>query len=370
MDGNVFNAHGGDAEIVHRMNSRQRVRTAVSHTQPDRVPLLLWMTPEITAAMQQRLGVESELDVLEALDIDVRWLIPDYIGPELKETPTERWDCFGIGYRKIHNEYGCYEEFSHHPLAAAETLDDLKKYTWPKCEWWDYESINRHIEENCRQQPRWIGVGAASFFERTWWVMGFEKMLSAMAINPDLVEAVMDGMGEFYLDQTLRIMEAARGRVDMVYIADDLSSQQSTLISEAMYRQFLLPRWKNFIDTIKMKFGTHIIFHYHSCGAVAPLIPALIETGIDILNPLQPHARGMAPQDLKTRFGKQLCFSGGLDIQELLPRGNPQEIKRAAQELVHILGKDGGYVASAAHAVQPDTPVDNILAMLEGFKTA
>jgi uroporphyrinogen decarboxylase len=189
-------------------------------------------------------------------------------------------------------------------------------------------------------------------------------------IDPELVESVMDGMGAFYLDQTLRIMEAARGRVDMVYIADDLSSQQSTLISEAMYRQFLLPRWKSFTNAIKARFGEHIVFHFHSCGAVAPLIPALIESGVDILNPLQPHARGMAPEGLKARFGKQLCFSGGFDIQELLPRGNPREIKRAAQELVHILGKDGGYVASAAHAVQPDTPVDNALAMLEGFKTA
>ena len=191
-----------------------------------------------------------------------------------------------------------------------------------------------------------------------------------MAVNPALVEAVMDGMGEFYLDQTMRIMEAARGRVDMVYIADDLASQQSLLISEAMYRRFLLPRWKHFIDAIKARFGNHIIFHYHSCGAIAPLIPALMETGIDILNPIQPLARGMTPQGLKTQFGKSLCFSGGFDIQEMLPRGKPQEIKRAAQELVNVLGKDGGYIASAAHAVQPDTPVDNILAMIEGFKAA
>jgi uroporphyrinogen decarboxylase len=198
--------------------------------------------------------------------------------------------------------------------------------------------------------------------------MGFEKMLSDMAVNPAVVEAVMDGMGEFYLDQTSRIMEAARGRVDMVYIADDLASQQSLLISEAMYRRFLLPRWKHFIDTIKMKFGNHIIFHYHSCGAIAPLIPALMETGIDVLNPIQPLARGMTPKALKAQFGGQLCFSGGFDIQKMLPRGKPHEIKRAAQELVDVLGKDGGYIAAAAHAVQPDTPVDNILAMIEGFK--
>ena len=90
--------------------------------------------------------------------------------------------------------------------------------------------------------------------------------------------------------------------------------------------------------------------------------------GVDILNPIQPKAAGMEPQGLKDNFGEQLCFCGGLDIQDLLPNGTPEEVKDEAGRLVHILGKDGGYIPSAAHAVQADTSVENILAMVETFK--
>jgi len=351
------------------MNSRERVRTALSHRQPDRVPLLLWMTPVINARLQDHFGVGTEDEVLECLDIDVRWLNPDYNGPALKVTDSVRWDWFGIGYKRVCNAFGSYEEFAFHPLAEARGPEDIKKYRWPDPDWWDYDSLNRHIERHCQNQPRWIGVGAASFFERAWNLMGFEKMLYELAMNPELVEAVMDGLLDFYREQTLRMFEAAKDHIDMVYIADDLASQDGLLISKEMYRRFLKPRWTAYIKTIRERYGNHIKFHYHSCGAIAELIPDLIDIGVDILNPLQPRAKGMDFRKFKLQY-PDLCFCGGLDIQSLLPHGTPEEIRAEARRLVSILGENGGYIASAAHAVQPDTPVENILTMIEAFKQA
>ena len=117
------------------MNSRERVRVSLEHSSPDRMPLMLWMTPEINDRLQKHLAVNSELEVLEALDVDVRWLNPDYIGPSPKEGLNERWDWFGIGYKKVKNEFGSYEEFSHHPLKDVQTIEDYKKYSWPDVEW-------------------------------------------------------------------------------------------------------------------------------------------------------------------------------------------------------------------------------------------
>jgi len=188
-------------------------------------------------------------------------------------------------------------------------------------------------------------------------------------MNPELVHAVMDKMMEFYLAQTCRILEAAEGRIDMVYIADDLAGQHGLLISPEMFEQFIKWRWKDFNDAIKERFGDHIKFLYHCCGAIEQLIPGLIEMGVDILNPIQPKAAGMEPQGLKDNFGEQLCFCGGFDIQDRLPNGTPKEVKDEARRLVRILGKEGGYIASAAHAVQADTSVENVLAMVENFKT-
>jgi len=351
------------------MNSRERTKLALNHQQPDRPPLLLWMVPEISERLQSHFSVDTDDDVLDKLDIDVRWLNPEYIGPELKTFEDgSKENEFGIRMKTVVNEFGIYQEFAYHPLAEAKTVEDIHNHRWPDPDWFDYSGINKQIAVADQVEPRWLGVGAASFFERSWNMLGFENMLYEMAMNPELVEAVMDHMMEFYLAHTSRTMEAAAGRIDMIYIADDLSSQESLLISPPMFDNIIKPRWKKFNDTIKHRFGDHIKFHYHCCGAIYELIPGLIEMGVDILNPIQPKAAGMQPQRLKDNFGDKLSFCGGLDIQELLPHGTPEEVNAEAKRLVSILGKDGGYIASAAHAVQADTSVKNILAMIDGFK--
>ena len=220
-----------------------------------------------------------------------------------------------------------------------------------------------------RVQPRWLAVGYGQLFERGWSLMGFEKMLYELAVNPEMVEAVFDKLLKYYLAQTTKMLDAADGMIDMIYTSDDLASQESLLISPAMFRKYLKDRWTEFNSTLKKRFGSHTKIHFHSCGAVADLVPDLIDTGIDILNPIQPGAKGMDPEVLKRKYGDKLSFSGGFDIQNVLPHGTPEEVRAEAVRLARILGKDGGYIASAAHAVQADTPVENVLAMVDGFKS-
>jgi len=352
------------------MNSRERVQTALNHRQPDRVPLQLWLTPEVAKELKLHIGVgDSEEDILDALDIDVRWLLVDYIGPECQIYPDgSRENEFGMRFRAVSNRFGSYDEFLFHPLADAQTLSDVENYRWPDPDWWDYSSIARKIAVADRIELRWLGVGYASLFERAWGLIGFEKWLQDLVMNPELVEAVLDHLLQFYLEQTSRILEAGGDRIDMIYIADDLGSQNNLLISPALWHQYLKERWRSFIETVKARFGNHLKFHFHSCGAVSKLIPDLIEMGIDILNPIQPRATGMQPQDLKAAYGDDICFSGGFDIQQILPNGSVEQVRSEAFRLTNILGHQGGYIASPAHSVQPDTPPENILSMIEGFK--
>ena len=353
------------------MNSFERVRIALNHQQPDRVPMLLWMTPEISMLLKKHFNLKTDEDVYDKLDIDVRWLLVDYCGPTPKTYENgSKENEFGMRFRVVENQFGRYEEFSYHPLAKAMTPADINDFHWPDPDWWDYSSITREIIKADCVEPRWLGIGYASLFERAWGLTGYEKLLADMLMNPELVESIFDHLLEFYLEQTSRILAAANNRINMVYIADDLASQDSLLFSPDMFRHFLKGRWKYFIDTLKTRFGNHLTFHFHSCGAVANLIPDLIDMGVDVLNPIQPKAKGMEPNQLKVDYGNQLCFSGGFDIQELLPRGSTQEIKQETQRLVSILGKDGGYIASAAHAIQPDTSIENVLALINGFKNA
>ena len=139
------------------------------------------------------------------------------------------------------------------------------------------------------------------------------------------------------------------------------------LLSPALWRQMIKPLQKRFNDAIRAEFPG-VVFHYHSCGSIVPVIDDLIEIGVDILNPIQPLAAGMDADSLARRWGDRLCFCGGLDIQRLLPRGTPDEVFRECVRLIRTLGKNGGYILAPAHAVQVDTPVENILAMVQAVR--
>jgi uroporphyrinogen decarboxylase len=141
------------------------------------------------------------------------------------------------------------------------------------------------------------------------------------------------------------------------------------LISPAMWRRVFKPRIRGMFEAFKGA-KPDVKLAWHSCGSIVPIIPDFIEVGLDILNPIQPRARGMEPRFLKREYGRDLCFFGGLDIQELLPRGTPAQVRDEVRRLVEILGADGGYILAPAHNVQDDTPTENILAVFEAVKEA
>jgi len=143
-------------------------------------------------------------------------------------------------------------------------------------------------------------------------------------------------------------------------MGDDFGTQTGPLLSPAMWRQFLRPGFRAFIDLVK-RFGCKIA--HHSCGSIQPLIPDLIECGLDILNPLQPDVADMDPSDLKRRFGDRLCFHGSISIQRALPFGTPDDVRREVRERFDALAPGGGFVVCTAHNIQADTPLENVDAL-------
>jgi len=148
----------------------------------------------------------------------------------------------------------------------------------------------------------------------------------------------------------------------MLYFYDDVGSNLSLLISKKMWRTFIRPCHEKLIAVAKQR-GKQVM--YHTDGAVRPLIPDLIEMGVDVLNPIQPGTAGMDPTELKRDFGARLCFHGGVDIGGLLPKGSPAEVREAARRLARDLGQDGGYIMAGSHHIQCDTPLDNVFALYE-----
>jgi uroporphyrinogen decarboxylase len=173
----------------------------------------------------------------------------------------------------------------------------------------------------------------------------------------------MDRFTDIYIENTVRVIQAAGGLLDMVYTYDDVGIQNGPLISPRMWRRYILPRHQRLNAAIRAA-GYPVKIMYHSCGAVYPFIAAFVdEMGIDVLNPLQPRAAGMDMVRIKAEFGNRLAFHGAIDIQHTLPHGSPEEVQAEVRERCQVLGRGGGYVCTSAHYIQADTPLENIVAM-------
>ena len=173
----------------------------------------------------------------------------------------------------------------------------------------------------------------------------------------------MDRVLEIFVERTERIMGEIGDFVDIVYVADDLGAQNGPLFSPDIYRKILKPRQRKLFEAIKRKSGAKIL--YHSCGAVVAFVDDLAEIGVDILNPVQTSAAGMDPKTLKARFGDKVCFWGGIDTQQVLPFGKPEEVREEVRKRIEDFSSGGGYVVAAIHNIRPEVPPENIVAMIE-----
>ncbi|HXV42231.1 MAG TPA: cobalamin-dependent protein, partial [Anaerolineae bacterium] len=164
------------------------------------------------------------------------------------------------------------------------------------------------------------------------------------------------------VENARRVLELAGDRLDMVYFYDDVATQNSLMISQEMWRNYVRPCHARLIEVAK-SYGLKVM--YHCDGAIYPLVPELIDLGIDLLNPVQADAKGMEPPRLKAEFGDRLSFHGGIDIIKTLPGGTVEDVRREVRERVQVLGRQGGYILASSHHIQSDTPLANVLAMYQ-----
>jgi uroporphyrinogen decarboxylase len=271
-------------------------------------------------------------------------------------------DIWGAQRRRVAAAHGAYEELASYPLGDARSLDELRRYRWPTPDWWCFDSLRADIAALNRPETYSIRFRAGSIFETAWSLYGFERFLCDLAADPVLPRYIMERITEVHTANLRAVLRAAGDLLDVIYFYDDFASQTGLLLGPETYDRHLRPFHQRLID-IAAQSGKPVMLH--SCGAVAPLIPRLIEMGVNILNPIQPRARGMEPEQLARAFGGRLAFHGGIDIQELLPRSTPSQVKAEAARVAEVLGDNGGYILASAHHIQADTPVENVLAMYD-----
>jgi len=352
------------------MDSYERVKAAVSHRAPDRVPCDYMAEKEVTQALCQALQVENLQEFLNHLEIDRRSVGPRYTGPELKKFADGTYESIVSGgpiMKDVPAPVGGINasivRFPWADIQKPEDLDDLPGWTG-RLEWWDFSGIPQQIDALEAQGHYWITAhGDPSGLQHLEMWVGDERFLTLLAGEPDLAMAMIEQHNRFRLEHALRTLEAGGGRIHELNGGGDYGSQIGLTISVRMFRKFFKDIYLNFYREIKRHFDVEIFFH--SCGAIADLIPELVEVGVTILDPIQVGAKGMDIASLKERFGRELTFHGAIDIQQLLPHGTTDQVRQEVRRTISILGKDGGYILSPTHALQVDTPLENILAMYE-----
>lgn len=354
------------------LSSKERCLRAIELEEPDRIPLVLRVRPEPYGKLKEALGIsrlqgeEEYVKVCEALGVDVLGtgigLKGGYevAGAEVKEEGfvVGRDGCFEVqrnifGYETIWAPDHTYTyTFRYHPLQHI----DLKDYRWPEVRGEDVSNVERF----CRRYEDWCIYGGIShMFEVAWKLTGFEEFMVAMYTKPGLVNEILDRLNEIRTEQGVLLAEAG---VDVVCDGDDVGAQHSMMVSPKLWRRYLKPRYESMVRRVKRR-GVYIFFH--SDGWIEPIIPDLIDIGVDILNPIQPEC--MDPAKLKMEYGDRICFDGTIGVQSTLPFETPSEVEKVVKERIRTLGPTG-LILGPTHVIQPDVPIENILTLYRSAK--
>ena len=356
---------------------RDRVLETINHVQPVQTPVNLGGIYGIQRWLNH-FGVRTERELREKLGLDIEYVRPVYTGPNAEKmlgifgTPVEGiFGADGLGYSSARGTY---------PLAGAKTIAEIESFPWPDPNDFDYEVMavmlrkipdekakridlkygiaqeGKTHEESAAGGP-WIPLLCALFD-----LFGFENALAKLSLEPKLIEAAVQKLEEFTVEFARRSLEATKVLADILYYGDDFATQQGLMISPAQWRRFLKPTYRKVFEVAKSH-GVKVWFH--SCGTFRPVLPDLIECGMDVWETVQVHLKGNEPEVLKREYGRDLAFYGAISTQQTLPHGTPEDVRAEVRERIRVLGKGGGYICGGDHGILPDVPIDNVVAMLD-----
>jgi len=340
------------------LTPKERVKTACAHREPDRVPLQGYFTPEIWRQLEQHFAGRN---VLEALGIDLRGVHGRWQGPK-RTGPADFYDLWGVGYRAVQNEFGTYHEACDLALARLQTMDQVQAYDWPDPAAWDFSDLSEQCARVADYAICFAGAGTPDIVNGVSRGRGMEQVLADIMTGDEVGVAIIDRRVAFEYEYCRRGLEAAGGKIDILCLGEDCGTQNGRLFSERVFREFFVPRLKPFID-LAHEHGALAMLH--SCGDTHEIMPIFIEMGLDILDAMQPEPAGMNPERIKRDFGDRLTFCGLVSTQQTLPHGTAEEVRAEVRHRKTVIGKGGGYILSPAHCIQPDTPLENVLALYE-----
>ncbi len=329
------------------MTNKDRVVASLNHRQPDRIPYALDFTVKARAKMVEFYSDPQFESKLDNCICNLGTGGPDsgrMVTPDIWE------DEFGVQWdRSIDKDIGTV-------CNCAVTPDNINSYEFPDPD--DPTRFKDYHADIANNNDKFIVAGINfSFFERAWTLAGMENILMGMVADPGFVNTLLDRI----LEYNLKIIDhACKYDINGMRFGDDWGQQTGMLMGPNLWRKLLKPRLKRMYEAVKSR-GKRVLIH--SCGKVDEVFPDLIEIGLDVFNPFQPEV--MDVYEMKKKYGRDLCFWGGISTQKTLPFGSVQQVKDEVRQLLDNIGKDGGYIAAPAHSIPGDAKPENIAAMIE-----
>ena len=350
------------------MNSKERVLTTFANQQPDRVPINYMSNPGIDGRLKEHFGLESDdkEGLRQALGVDFRPVSPTYVGPELHEDIPERGvtvDNWGRHRRWIEHQSGGYWDFCDFPLSDADE-EEVSNWPMPNPDDYDYSDVYNSCER-CEQFAI-HQYGGGDIIDGNGMIRGMEQTFVDLATDNPAGLLLADRRMEIQVEMSRRTLEAARGRIDIIWLAEDLGTQIAPLISMELFRKQIRPRYQKFCELAK---AYDVFVMMHSCGSSSWAYEEFIEMGIHVVDTLQPEPKDMAPEYLKKKFGGRLAFHGCISTAGPVATGTVEETVAYCRRTLDIMMPGGGYCLSPTHALQDNSPTENVVAMYETAQT-
>jgi len=344
------------------MSKRERVRRAIQHREPDKVPWTISPTQPVLSALAKYYGdmrlanfsffnqwVGNHLRMVRPQGGHLFHGLEEEVQPGLwRDGWGIIWDCRGL-YGE--GEWG-------RPMNNLLSKPSVKNYIFPSPP--DSKAFVHFPQFISENQEYFLVAGDGHLFEIAWALRGMQNLLEDMLLHPDFVDELMGAITEYHLPL---IREAVRYDIDAFCFGDDWGSERGLIMGPKFWRRFIKPYMKCMFDEVHAADKFVIL---HSDGDITEILPDLIEIGLDVYNPFQPDV--MNVYEIKKCYGDRLCFYGGISVQNLLPFGTPQQIKDEVQRMIREVGKGGGYILAPSHAILADTPVENVVALIESVQ--
>lgn len=359
--------------------ARERIGKAISHRQPAMTPVNVMGFEEVQPWLEH-FGVKDVAGLWKALAVDA---FPDaapiYRGPALEPG----LDIWGAAYSWTGVQGSGYSGAQGgRPLAGLQTVRQVERFPWPSPADFDYSVVGPSLSAVPAGQPIWVrplyifpsddlDQTASVRARRAEWLpvlctlfnlFGIEEALTGLALAPALIEAALARIEAFILGFAGRMIAAAPAGAEIFWFGDDFSSQTGLLLSPEHWRRYLKPVYAK-VFALAKSHGLKVWFH--SCGTFRPVLPDLIDIGMDIWETVQAHLPGNDPVELKREYGRHITFYGAINSQLTLPYGTAEQVRAEVRQRVRVLGKGGGYICSSDHTILPGVPFENVLAMID-----